>query len=54
MITRELFTLTGVLDDAFALCMARRESLTSLINLMGSYREEVDYTVLSNLITVII
>ncbi|XP_014500942.1 aminopeptidase M1 [Vigna radiata var. radiata] len=42
----------GVLDDAFALCMARRESLTSLINLMGSYREEVDYTVLSNLITI--
>ncbi|XP_047158930.1 aminopeptidase M1 [Vigna umbellata] len=42
----------GVLDDAFALCMARQESLTSLINLMGSYREEVDYTVLSNLITI--
>ncbi|KAL2346571.1 hypothetical protein Fmac_000571 [Flemingia macrophylla] len=42
----------GVLDDSYALCMARQESLTSLINLMGSYREEVDYTVLSNLITI--
>ena len=31
--------------------MARQESLTSLINLMGSYREEVNYTVLSNLMT---
>ncbi|XP_020203865.1 aminopeptidase M1 [Cajanus cajan] len=42
----------GVLDDSYALCMARQESLSSLINLMGSYREEVDYTVLSNLITI--
>ncbi|CAJ1973554.1 unnamed protein product [Sphenostylis stenocarpa] len=42
----------GVLDDSYALCMARQESLTSLINLMGSYREEDDYTVLSNLITI--
>ncbi|KAG4939298.1 hypothetical protein JHK82_045021 [Glycine max] len=41
----------GILDDSFALCMARQESLTSLINLMGSYREEVNYTVLSNLMT---
>ncbi|KAL3013375.1 hypothetical protein AAZX31_06G049800 [Glycine max] len=42
----------GILDDSFALCMACQESLPSLINLMGSYREEVDYTVLSNLITI--
>ncbi|KAK7352549.1 hypothetical protein VNO80_17972 [Phaseolus coccineus] len=42
----------GVLDDSYALCMARQESLTSLINLMGSYKDEVDYTVLSNLITI--
>jgi puromycin-sensitive aminopeptidase len=42
----------GILDDTFALCMAGKESLTSLINLMGAYREEDDYTVLSNLITI--
>ncbi|KAJ1423415.1 Peptidase M1, membrane alanine aminopeptidase, N-terminal [Sesbania bispinosa] len=42
----------GILDDSFALCMAGQESLTSLINLMGAYREEVEYTVLSNLITI--
>ncbi|RDY09549.1 Aminopeptidase M1 [Mucuna pruriens] len=42
----------GILDDSYALCMACQDSLTSLVNLMGSYREEVDYTVLSNLITV--
>ncbi|XP_061374887.1 aminopeptidase M1 [Gastrolobium bilobum] len=42
----------GILDDLYALCMARQESLTSLINLMGAYREEVDYTVVSNLITI--
>ncbi|XP_057432212.1 aminopeptidase M1 [Lotus japonicus] len=42
----------GILDDTQALSMACQESLTSLINLMGAYREEVDYTVLSNLISV--
>lgn len=42
----------GILDDSYALCMARKESLTSLINLMGAYREEDDYTVVSNLLTV--
>ncbi|XP_065849192.1 aminopeptidase M1 [Euphorbia lathyris] len=42
----------GVLDDSFALCMARHQSLTSLLTLMGAYREEVDYTVLSNLISI--
>ncbi|RYR42255.1 hypothetical protein Ahy_A08g038721 isoform B [Arachis hypogaea] len=42
----------GILDDLFALCMARQESLTSLINLMGAYRGEVEYIVLSNLISI--
>ncbi|KAK7291314.1 hypothetical protein RIF29_06350 [Crotalaria pallida] len=42
----------GILEDYYALWAARKESLTSLINLMGAYREEVDYTVLSNLIAV--
>lgn len=42
----------GILDDSFALCMARQQSLTSLLTLMGAYREELDYTVLSNLISI--
>ncbi|XP_057957573.1 aminopeptidase M1 [Malania oleifera] len=42
----------GILDDSFALCMARQLPLTSLLKLMGAYREELDYTVLSNLISV--
>ncbi|XP_075641384.1 aminopeptidase M1-like isoform X2 [Castanea sativa] len=42
----------GILDDSFALCMARKQSLTSLLTLMGAYREEVEYTVLSNLISI--
>ncbi|KAJ4709017.1 Aminopeptidase [Melia azedarach] len=42
----------GILDDSFALCMARQQSLTSLLTLMGSLREETDYTVLSNLISI--
>ncbi|XP_062097259.1 aminopeptidase M1-like isoform X2 [Humulus lupulus] len=42
----------GILDDAFALCMASQQSLSSLLTLMKSYSEELDYTVLSNLITV--
>ncbi|XP_030928985.1 aminopeptidase M1-like [Quercus lobata] len=42
----------GILDDSFALCMAGQQSLTSLLTLMGAYKEELDYTVLSNLINI--
>ncbi|ESR66288.1 hypothetical protein CICLE_v10007414mg [Citrus x clementina] len=42
----------GILDDHFALCMARQQTLTSLLTLMASYSEETEYTVLSNLITI--
>ncbi|XP_021823851.1 aminopeptidase M1-like [Prunus avium] len=41
----------GVLDDSFALSMARQQSFASLLTLLGAYREELDFTVLSNLIT---
>ncbi|MCI25417.1 puromycin-sensitive aminopeptidase-like, partial [Trifolium medium] len=44
----------GILDDSYALCVARNESLTSLIYLMGAYREEDGYTVMSNLINVML
>ncbi|KAF4367053.1 hypothetical protein G4B88_016765 [Cannabis sativa] len=42
----------GILDDSFALCMARQQSFVSLLALMASYKEELEYTVLSNLIAV--
>ncbi|KAF3446074.1 hypothetical protein FNV43_RR11253 [Rhamnella rubrinervis] len=42
----------GILDDSFALCMARQQSLTTLLTLMGAYRDELEYTVLSNLIII--
>uniref|UniRef100_A0A2N9HH88 Aminopeptidase n=1 Tax=Fagus sylvatica TaxID=28930 RepID=A0A2N9HH88_FAGSY len=42
----------GILDDSFALCMAHQQSLVSLLTLMGAYREELEYTVLSNLINI--
>ncbi|KAE8100062.1 hypothetical protein FH972_017991 [Carpinus fangiana] len=41
----------GILDDSFALCMAHQQSLCTLITLMGAYREEPEYTVMSNLIS---
>lgn len=42
------------MDDSAALSMARQQSFVSLLTLLGAYREELDYTVLSNLITVMI
>ena len=48
----QLIRLTGVLDDSFALSMAGQQSLTSLVTLMDAYKEELEYTVLSNLINV--
>ncbi|KAF3951487.1 hypothetical protein CMV_022863 [Castanea mollissima] len=42
----------GILDDSFALCMARQQSLNSLLTLMSAYSGELKYTVLSNLINI--
>ncbi|XP_050263568.1 aminopeptidase M1-like [Quercus robur] len=42
----------GILDDSFALCMARQQSLNSLLTLMSAYSGELEYTVLSNLINI--
>ncbi|CAI0448373.1 unnamed protein product [Linum tenue] len=39
----------GILDDAFALCMARQQPLTSLLTLLSSYGQELEYIVLTNL-----
>ncbi|KAL4319665.1 hypothetical protein GQ457_18G002170 [Hibiscus cannabinus] len=42
----------GILDDSYALCMASQLPLTSLLTLMAAYREELEYIVLSNLISI--
>ncbi|XP_020088799.1 aminopeptidase M1-like [Ananas comosus] len=41
----------GVLDDSFALSMACKQTLSSLLSLMAAYKEESEYTVLSHIIT---
>lgn len=46
--------LTGILDDSFALCVARQTSLTYLLTLMSAFRGELEHTVLSNLIKVML
>lgn len=43
---------SGILDDYYSLSIACQQSLTSLLALMSAYREELEYTVLSNLISV--
>ncbi|XP_056698323.1 aminopeptidase M1-like [Spinacia oleracea] len=42
----------GVLDDLFALCTSSQQSLINLLTLIASFREETEYTVLSNLINI--
>ncbi|KAM1021915.1 hypothetical protein ACFX2J_042746 [Malus domestica] len=42
----------GILDDSFALSMARKQSFASLLTLLSAYREELEYIVLSNLIAI--
>ncbi|KAL1552325.1 AP-1 complex subunit mu-1-like [Salvia divinorum] len=42
----------GILDDYYSLSMSCEQSMTSLLALMSAYREEPEYTVLSNLISV--
>lgn len=48
-----LIYCSGILDDYYSLSMARQQSVTSLFALMGAFRQELDYTVLSSLIQVI-
>ncbi|XP_042002862.1 aminopeptidase M1-like isoform X1 [Salvia splendens] len=42
----------GILDDYYSLSMSCEQSMTSLLALMSAYREEPEYIVLSNLISV--
>ncbi|GJN19347.1 hypothetical protein PR202_gb06614 [Eleusine coracana subsp. coracana] len=40
----------GVLDDTYALCMAGKEKLVSLLHLIAAYKDETEYTVLARMI----
>ncbi|KAG6581845.1 Aminopeptidase M1, partial [Cucurbita argyrosperma subsp. sororia] len=42
----------GILDDAYALCQAGHQSLSSVLSLIDVYRKELDYIVTSRLIYV--
>ncbi|KAH7430122.1 hypothetical protein KP509_09G084800 [Ceratopteris richardii] len=42
----------GILDDTFALCVARKQTMTMLLTLLDAFREETDHTVLQRLINV--
>ncbi|KAJ8480322.1 hypothetical protein OPV22_024049 [Ensete ventricosum] len=42
----------GVLDDSFALCLACKQTLSSLLSLMASFSQEDEYTVLSQMIAI--
>ncbi|KAH7547130.1 hypothetical protein FEM48_Zijuj01G0276600 [Ziziphus jujuba var. spinosa] len=42
----------GILDDAYALCLACKQPLSALVSLMNVYRKEMDYVVLSRLIEI--
>ncbi|KAJ1289420.1 hypothetical protein BS78_02G163000 [Paspalum vaginatum] len=39
----------GIVEDSFALSMACKQTLTSLLRLLYAYREETDYSVLSHI-----
>lgn len=43
---------TGVLDDTYALCMAGKQKLVSLLHLIAAYKDETEYTVLARVIDV--
>nr|CAB3449347.1 unnamed protein product [Digitaria exilis] len=38
----------GVLDDAYALCMAGKQKLVSLLHLIAAFKDETEYTVLAH------
>uniref|UniRef100_A0A0D9YPC6 Aminopeptidase n=1 Tax=Oryza glumipatula TaxID=40148 RepID=A0A0D9YPC6_9ORYZ len=40
----------GVLDDTYALCMAGKQKLVSLLHLIAAYKDETEYTVLAHVI----
>ncbi|KAL6604594.1 hypothetical protein ACP70R_043021 [Stipagrostis hirtigluma subsp. patula] len=46
----ELASRLSVLDDTYALCMAGKQKLVSLLHLIAAYKDETEYTVLAHAI----
>ncbi|KAF8697371.1 hypothetical protein HU200_035964 [Digitaria exilis] len=44
--------LAGIVEDSYALSVARMQTLTSLLRLLNAYHDESDYTVLSHVTSV--
>jgi hypothetical protein len=42
----------GIVEDSYALSVACKQTLTSLLRLLNAYRHESDYTVLSHVTSV--
>ncbi|XP_065045657.1 aminopeptidase M1-B-like [Musa acuminata AAA Group] len=42
----------GILEDSFALCVACKQTLSSLLSVLSAYREETDHIVLSHIVKV--
>uniref|UniRef100_A0A453HAH7 Uncharacterized protein n=1 Tax=Aegilops tauschii subsp. strangulata TaxID=200361 RepID=A0A453HAH7_AEGTS len=41
---------TGVLDDTYALCMAGKQKVVTLLHLIVAYKDETEYNVLAHAI----
>jgi hypothetical protein len=52
MLTRRRVILAGIVEDSYALSVARKQTLTSLLRLLNAYHDESDYTVLSHVTSV--
>lgn len=50
--TNEIHCSVGVVEDSYALSVACKQTLTSLLRLLNAYRHESDYTVLSHVTSV--
>ena len=50
--TRWYIILAGIVEDSYALSVARKQTLTSLLRLLNAYHDESDYTVLSHVTSV--
>jgi hypothetical protein len=44
--------VVGIVEDSYALSVACKQTLTSLLRLLNAYRHESDYTVLSHVTSV--
>jgi len=51
-LTRCHILLAGIVEDSYALSVACKQTLTSLLRLLNAYNDESDYTVLSHVTSV--